>query len=301
MISEHLVGLEKMIKSHSKPPFFLYEAAVCGGIPIINTLLRGMKGDVINSIFGVVNGSTNWMLDRMDRDGSTYDSLVCEAKALGYLEADPSDDIEGWDSRSKLCILSRISFGVALNESEVPCVGISAVTQKDVTFARSHGRRIKLLVRSWENDGVVHAFVFPSMVPQDLTVANLPGATNCISYQTRFSGNHSMIGSGAGRFPTANSVVSDILEIYGCMKRGCERAPDAFGECSGSPSFDADFTSRFYVRVSGNRERLITGLQQRGITNVFEDESSVITEECSYATLCKVLDIVAYDAIMVFM
>lgn len=110
-----------------------------------------------------------------------------------------------------------------------------------------------------------------------------------------------MIGSGAGRFPTANSVVSDILEIYGCMKRGCERAPDAFGECSGSPSFDADFTSRFYVRVSGNRERLITGLQQRGITNVFEDESSVITEECSYATLCKVLDIVAYDAIMVFM
>ena len=301
LISKYLTQIESILASSDAPPFFLYEAAVCGGIPVVNALLRGMNGDELESVYGVMNGSTNWMLDRMDRDGVSYDSLLVEAKHLGYLEADPSADIMGWDARSKLCILARIAFGTALNEDDVQCLGIDSVTQADITCANARGCKIKLLARSWKSEGKVHAFVMPSMVPSATALGSLPGATNCVCFEAKRSGSHCLIGSGAGRYPTANSVVSDILEIHKLEQMGCSKSISHFGGVTGDASFDSDFSARFFVRAvsTGGVDEVIKCLQGAGVGIQHIEGGSVITAACFYRELKAALTNVSVGAVMV--
>ena len=289
MISKYMPEIEALLDSYkSRKPAFMYEAAVCGGIPIINTLIRGMACDEIESIYGVMNGSTNWMLERMDEDGIPFDDLMIEAKGLGYLEADPSADICGWDARSKLCILARLAFGVRLDENQVACVGIDRVSLKDVAYANQHGRKLRLIAKAWKDrqSGRVHACVMPSMVPVASTAGNLPGATNCVCFQAKYSGSNAMVGSGAGRYPTANSVVADILEIH----RERSRAPEgAFSHHFGSVGvsekirFEKDFVSRFYVRGGDETKIKNAGIPYQRCGDVLE------TEMCSFEKLASVL------------
>ena len=289
LISKYLPEIEEILRSQTNPPAFMYEAAVCGGIPVVNTFLRGMAGDEITSVFGVMNGSTNWMLDRMDREGVSYEPLLKEASELGYLEADPSADILGWDARSKLCILARIAFGTTLDESTVHCLGIHTVTQADIAYANSIGRKIKLLARSWKNNGVVHAFVVPAMIPAKSSVGSLQGSGNCVCFDTKYSGLHSLLGSGAGRYPTANSVVADILEVYKLKEQqGCKKFVNPFGTVKSNLNFDQDFSAKFYVRGD-----TASKLVDAGIDRLAVDDDVVVTGECSYKNL---RDIIGNDA-----
>ena len=285
MISKHMPEIERILDSGSGS-LFKYEAAVCGGIPIINTFIRGMTADEIRSVYGVMNGSTNWMLERMDKDKIPFENLLIEAKKLGYLEADPSADICGWDARSKLCILVRLAFGLCLNEDNVVSVGIDKVTLADMDYANKHGRKMRLIAKAWKStdSGKIHAFVMPSMVPAGSTAGNLPGATNCVCFEAKYSGSNALIGSGAGRFPTANSVVADILDIG---RTGKGNVSHAFGsrEHSENIHFDRDFESRFYVRGADE-----ASLQTAGIKYQVEEEGvALVTGECSYENLVQAL------------
>ena len=286
MISKNMCEIENILASHETltAPAFMYEAAVCGGIPIINTFIRGMAGDEIKSVYGVMNGSTNWMLERMDKDGQTFDSLMVEAKTLGYLEADPSADICGWDARSKLCILARLAFGVQLDENDVICLGIDKVSLADVDYANKEGRKLRLIAKSYRdpNTGKVHAYVMPSMVSYNSMAGNLPGATNCVCFEARYSGSNALIGSGAGRYPTANSVVADILEIQRRGKQGYSHHFGAVNQCS-NDVFERDFLGQFYVRGCDEDEVKKSGMR-------FEQRGDVFTiGPCSYLDMTKVI------------
>ena len=289
MISKHLSEIEAILDSHkSRKPAFMYEAAVCGGIPIINTFIRGMAGDEIKSVYGVMNGSTNWMLERMSNDKVPFNDLMIEAKGLGYLEADPSADILGWDARSKLCILARLGFGVRLDENQVVCVGIDKVGLVDVDYANREGRKLRLIAKAWKDSvtGRVHACVMPSMVLQGSTAGNLPGATNCVCFEAKYSGLNALVGSGAGRFPTANSVVADILDIQRERSRSESGGfSHHFGsvEHSNKIIFERDFVAKFYVRGADH-----TKLATAGIS--FESwNDHIVTEACSYEKLIRIV------------
>jgi homoserine dehydrogenase len=286
LISKYIVEIEEILSKHlDRPPAFMYEAAVAGGIPIINTFLRGMAGDEIKSIYGVMNGSTNWMLDRMDREGVSYGSLLAEAKSLGFLEADPSADILGWDARSKLCILARIAFGIALQEDSVFCAGIHTISQQDIKYAKSIGKTIKLLARAWKDGHKLHAFVVPAMVSCAANIGNLPGPTNCVCFEAKYSGSHAMIGSGAGRYPTANSVVADILEIH----RNKGNFGGHFGNIQKAPNtvFDSDFSATFYIRIS---QEGIEAIKATGVDYTPAGEGSIVIKLVSHNKLKSIIE-----------
>jgi len=275
--------------------FFRYEAAVCGGIPIISTLLCAMRADALSSIGGVMNGSTNWMLDRMHKDSSlSYDSLVVEAKDLGYLEADPTADIQGYDARSKLCILIRIAFGVNVPEGDVVCRGIHTVSQADMQFAKAQGKNIKLLARAWREGDRVHAFIAPALVGMATTVGSLQGPSNCVEFDAQFSGRTVLIGAGAGRYPTANSVVADVLSISTSLsyRESPSPFPSPFGPKAPSVHFEPSFSAKFYLRSANPTGTTTTGTTTatEGTLRVSADPPVVVTEALTpYSSLPALL------------
>jgi homoserine dehydrogenase len=287
LISKRMSQIEEILGSLPNPPFFFYEAAVCGGIPVINTLLRGMHGDEIQSILGVMNGSTNWMLDEMQKRGVGYTDLLDEAKKLGFLEADPSADVLGWDARSKLCILARIAFQVTLNEDCVACIGIDHVSLDDINFAKNNNQSVRLVARAWKQNSSVHAVVMPALVKQDHILGRLSGATNCVVYQAKHSLEHIMVGSGAGRYPTANSVVADVVAVRDIVDMGGGRAKNPFGHKESNMRFDADFSSKFYLRAVSREslDEVHAAFRQAEITFTDVSDLALITEPCEFSQL----------------
>ena len=306
LISRRINEIESLLASMANPPFFLYEAAVCGGIPVINTFLRGMRGDEISAVRGVMNGSTNWMLDQMQSRGVGYADLLGEAKDLGFLEADPSADVLGWDARSKLCILARIAFGLFLNENDVFCEGIDKVGMTEIEMAKKLGKSIRLVANSWveSSHNIVRAVVMPTMVPIEDPLGNLPGATNCIVAKAKNSLNHVMIGSGAGRYPTANSVVSDILAVDSLREIGARKGFHPFGQDQVSTrTFDSDFAGRFYLRaVSEDALKAIEGaLTQKGIAFEVLESLVVLTGKTALKDVHAAIPTDSYAVIMRFL
>ncbi len=254
LISENLDELETLIEKSSQrhkkgaPPGFGYEAAVCGGIPIIQTLQSCYTGDVIHKIQGIVNGTTNYMLGKMEK-GADFEAALNEAQELGYAEADPTTDVEGHDVRAKICILAKLAFGVTVPPSEVPCKGISELSSVDFEYAKLLGCTIKLLgtaqrlheAREW--DGPLCVFVSPVMIPVNKTLAGISRNGNAVAVTSSNMGTCCYTGPGAGRFPTANSIVADLVRL-------------ADGQASPAPfpfqaqrDLDFDYEGSFYIRI----------------------------------------------------
>merc|ERR1719253_834336 len=240
-ISLHLDALNESATGTGKP--FLFEAAVCGGIPIINTLRSGLVGDKMSRLAGIMNGTTNYILSRMQAEGLGYEAVLGDAQRLGYAEADPAADVEGWDARSKLCILSKMCYGLTLDEQGMFCQGLTRISANDFEYAKMMGKAIKFLGVSSVQGSTVNAWLSPVLVDLGSPVAVTTGPTNLIEVTSANLGVSTYIGAGAGRMPTANSVVADILRV---------RAPvtAAFGAPPYGPlQFERDFESAFYVRV----------------------------------------------------
>merc|ERR1711957_605543 len=165
-LETHLLKLNEG-KTKEDSVQFCYEAAVCGGIPIINSLQSDYPGDSINMIAGIINGCTNFMLTGMDRDGLSYDEALSQASDLGYAEADPTLDVGGFDARSKLKILMRLAYGIDVEEEDISCRGITELTKLDFQYAKMMGGSIKLVgVAKAVSDGKVAAFVSPAYITQ---------------------------------------------------------------------------------------------------------------------------------------
>ncbi len=192
---------------------FEFEGAVGGGIPIIRALKEGLSGNRIESIYGIINGTSNFILTKMTDERKAFADVLAEAQRAGYAEADPTSDVEGHDSANKLAILVSLAFGTPVTLKEIYTEGIAAVTPLDIEFAREFGYRIKLLAIAKSQYDAIEARVHPTMIPEDNLLAQVGGVFNAIYVVGDFVGQTLFYGRGAGDQPTASAVVSDLVAI----------------------------------------------------------------------------------------
>ncbi len=203
--------------------YVLIEAAVGGGIPIIEPLKQSLGGNQISKVSGIINGTTNYILSRMDKEGINYDDVLKEAQNLGYAESDPAADVEGADAADKIAILSGLAFGGSIKREDIPTTGINFLEAIDVNYARKLGYGIKLLAiserdKNKSNPGKsqpLSIWVEPTLVPGDNPLAGVNGVNNAILVEGSPVGQVMFFGPGAGSGPTASAVVADILNIAG--------------------------------------------------------------------------------------
>ncbi len=190
-----------------------YEASVGGGIPIIATLLESLSANNINEILGIVNGTTNYILTQMTDEKADFKTVLKDAQAKGFAEADPTSDIEGEDAVFKLSILSSIAFGIQLSPKEIPSEGITKITKQDIEYASKLGYIIKLLATAKKiNDSFVF-HVQPTLVPTNHPLANVKNEFNALFVKGDAVGEIMLYGKGAGSLPTGSAVLSDVLSI----------------------------------------------------------------------------------------
>lgn len=210
LIAFHGIELEKLARA--KGGFLLYGAAVAGGIPVIPGLQQGLAGDQITRIEGILNGTCNFILSKME-DGAEFADVLKEAQGLGYAEVNPSEDVDGYDARAKLVILSRLALRADLDPEAIPCRSITKVGAIDFEYARELGCTIRQISRAEARDGDVLASVGPMLVPKDSPLAWSRGTQNMVLVGGRFGGDVVFSGHGAGGHPTAVAVVSDLVNI----------------------------------------------------------------------------------------
>ncbi|WP_127523309.1 homoserine dehydrogenase [Mesorhizobium sp. Z1-4] len=201
-----------------------YEAAVAGGIPVIKTMRESMAGNTISRVFGILNGTSNYILTRMEAEGISFADCLADAQRLGYAEADPTFDIEGQDTAHKLAILSSLAFGHKIAAEDIYLEGISNITQADIRAAAELGYRIKLLGVAQRTDTGVEQRVHPTMVPTASVIAQVHGVTNAVAIETDILGELLLSGPGAGGSATASAVVGDIADIAK-SRPGFQHAP----------------------------------------------------------------------------
>lgn len=242
LIAAHLPEIQAALKANPCATFG-YEAAVCGGIPIIQALRHDYIGDKISSIMGIMNGTTNFILSKMESEGAAYGDVLAEAQRLGYAETPPDFDVEGWDARSKLAILCKLAFGVHVEEKDIPCTGITRIGAEDFLYAKQLKSTVKILgVASQAEDGSVSAYVSICIVPFTNQLSGVGGCLNCVAVTSHNLGVSVFSGPGAGRLPTANAVVSDMVMLGAGGGRG-----DPFVRHAQAPVV-SEVRGRFYIR-----------------------------------------------------
>jgi homoserine dehydrogenase len=208
---------------------FFFEASVAGGIPIIKALREGLVANRFRRIYGILNGTCNYILTRMEREGLAYPAILKEAKELGYAEADESLDVEGWDTAHKASVLAFLAHGTWVPTKKMVVEGITQLTQADLTFARENGYAIKLLAvieRDLERNAL-SVGVWPALLPLTKAIANVNEVYNGISVSGDVVGETTYIGRGAGQDPTASAVIGDIIDAASLLVRGAAVLPPA--------------------------------------------------------------------------
>ena len=211
----------------------LFEAAVGGGIPLVRPLRESLLGEPIDQVMGIVNGTTNYILTRMTESGVTYAEALAEAQELGYAEADPTADVEGYDAGAKIAILASIAFGARVVAGDVYHEGISAITADDIAFAARNGFVVKLRRhrRAASTDGPELAVrVHPVMLPTTHPLASVRGSFNAVFVQGSAVGELMFYGRGAGGNPTASAVLGDLIDAALNLRKGSSASIGALGE-----------------------------------------------------------------------
>lgn len=206
-------GNEIFLEAERKGVFVGFEASVAGGIPIIKVMQEGLVANRILNIYGIINGTSNYILTKMTEESKEFSVALKEAQGLGYAEADPTFDIEGIDSAHKLTILSSLAYGIPLSYKEVYKEGITRITSQDIDFARELGYKIKLLAITKAVDNEVEMRVHSTMIPQDYIISKVDGVYNAIYVEGDAVGSTLYYGRGAGDMPTGSAVVADIVDI----------------------------------------------------------------------------------------
>ena len=229
---------------------FFFEASVAGGIPIIKALREGLVANRFKLIYGILNGTCNYILTRMDREGLSYSEILKEAKALGYAEADESLDVDGWDTAHKASILAFLAHGIWVPVEKMLVEGITQITQADLSFARENGYAIKLLAVITRDhvNGEVFVRVHPALIPKTKVLANVNEVYNGISVTGDVVGETVYIGRGAGQDPTASAVISDIADAVILLNRGNSHLPE-LAESRAALSPLESITGRYYLRL----------------------------------------------------
>jgi len=212
LIAKYGPELTEIAKSHGVNLYF--EASVCGGIPIIHGLKNNLASDNVRKLFGILNGTTNYILDKMTREGAEFDAALAEAQKLGYAEQNPTNDVDAFDAAYKLSILASIAFHSSFKFDQIHFEGIRSVSATDISYAKSLGYAIKLIATGVDcGENGVQLRVHPTMVPVEHPLANISGAFNAVFVEGDYIGEAMFYGPGAGMLPTASAVVGDIVDI----------------------------------------------------------------------------------------
>lgn len=263
-------GYELMTLAQEHGVSYLYEASVGGGIPIIRPLKQCLAANKITEIQGILNGTTNYILTCMLREGSTFQEALSAAQAKGYAESDPTADVEGHDACRKICILASLAFGKQIDPSWVPTEGISRVTLSDARCAQRVGYQIKLLGRAFlEKSGQLRIYVAPHLIPNSNPLSGIEGVFNGITVRGNAIGDVMFYGQGAGKLPTASAVVADVMEAV-ARKNDPHKYPDWAAGDRNLLATTEERTCRWYVRVGGAAERLKDAVKD---TELISDDS----------------------------
>ncbi len=211
LIATHGVELSKIAEENNVA--LMYEAAIAGGIPIVKTMREGLAANNIQSVFGILNGTCNYILTTMEKTGRDFDNVLKEAQDLGYAESDPTFDIDGIDSAHKLALLTALAFGVKPDFETLEISGIRNVSANDIKAAKELGYRIKLLGVTKKLDGDIMQTVEPCLVPIDSAIANVDDSYNAVFIESDHCEKTFLQGRGAGAGPTASSIIADIIDI----------------------------------------------------------------------------------------
>ncbi len=211
LLAHHGFALAKLAETNGVQ--LMYEASVAGGVPIIKAMREGFAGNKISAVYGILNGTCNYILTEMRETGRDFETVLVDAQEQGFAEVDPSFDVDGIDAAHKLCILSGLAFGVKLNFENLAVTGIRHITASDITYAEDLGYRIKLLGIVRCNNGKIYQSVEPCLVHEDSTMGAVEGVFNTVLVEGDGIEIGQCIGRGAGAKPTASSVVSDLVDL----------------------------------------------------------------------------------------
>ncbi|GBR04523.1 homoserine dehydrogenase [Asaia siamensis NRIC 0323] len=287
----------------------LFEASVAGGIPAIKLVREGLAADHLLRVGGILNGTCNYILTAMRETGRDFDDILAEAQALGYAEADPTTDVDGWDAAHKLAILAGLAFGRPVRFDSLHVEGIRNIAACDQAFAREMGYRIKLLGSARSDDaGQIEASMRPCMVPQSAPIANVDGVFNAVLTEGRFSGPMLIEGRGAGAGPTASAVVADVIDLArGTALPVWGMAPQPEIACAPRESLRGQYYLRLFVQDRPGVVADITaalrdyGVSLRALSQHAAEEASqqsssqtvvplaLVTHETSEAAMLSVL------------
>jgi homoserine dehydrogenase len=298
LLAKHGVALARLAEKNRAA--LAFEASVAGGIPIVKTLREGLAGNRIDRVYGILNGTCNYILSRMELEGLSFAECLAEAQKLGYAEADPTFDIGGFDTAHKLAILASLAFGVTLDAENIAIEGIQDISLADLKAANELGFRVKLLGVAQRTAHGVEQRVHPTMVPLSSSIAQVMGVTNAVTVDADAVNELTLVGPGAGGMATASAVVADIADIA----RGIRSAP--FGLpvehlAAGEKSPMQRHEGGYYIRLAarnhiGAAAAIATRMAQRGISlesivqrrklgeEAGEDDSVVPVVLVTYAT-----------------
>ncbi len=244
-----LHGAEILQKAQEKNCDVFYEASVAGGIPILRALVEGFSSDRITKMMGIVNGTTNYILTKMSEEGAAYDDVLKEAQALGYAEADPTSDVEGFDAARKMAILSTLGFRVPMRLEDVEVKGISKVSKEDIAYGKKLGYVVKLIGLAQRDDEAIEVSVQPTMVHKSHPLASVNGVYNAVYVHGEAVGETMFYGPGAGELPTATSVVSDLVTVVKNLKLGVNGRGMVAPYKEKVLKDDANKLSRYFLRM----------------------------------------------------
>ena len=248
-------GHELLTIAEEKNVNYLFEASVGGGIPIIRPITQCLTANEIDEIYGILNGTTNYILTKMITDGAAFGDVLKDAQRLGYAEADPTADVEGYDAGRKICILADLCFGRSVDPEQISVEGVTGVTLEDIEYARRLGYKIKLLGRAYRlNDDHITVYVAPHLISKTSLLSNVDGVMNGIVVHGNALGECMFYGAGAGKRPTASAVVADVIDAVKHRK-----ARKYLGWEESEPGYvrdAADVAMRWYVRTGSGLEKI---------------------------------------------
>ena len=248
LLGRHVEAFARAAREHGVQ--LKCEASCGGGIPIVSTLERDLVGNEILTIAGILNGTTNYILSRMEAEGADYADVLADAQAKGYAEADPSADVDGFDAASKTAILASIGFSSRVTTDDVYQQGIRTITAEDISVAHDLGYTIKLLGIARNTAKGVDVRVHPTMIPLDHQLAKVSGAMNAVYVVGDAVGETMFYGAGAGSFPTASAVVGDILTLSEQISRGVAPLPESEPFSRNKPIRSMDeLETKYYIRL----------------------------------------------------
>lgn len=294
LVAKHGAELLEIAKNNNIN--FFFEASVGGGIPIIRPLIQSITADDIMEISGILNGTTNFILTKMDKEGSGFDDVLKEAQDLGYAERNPAADVEGFDACRKIAILSSLACGAQVDFEDIYTEGITKITDVDFKYAKKLDVSIKLIGSSKKVDGGYCAMVAPKMLSNEHPLAGVNGVMNAIFVKGNVLGDVMFYGAGAGKLPTASAVVSDVVEA---VKYIDSNVVTIWDTNKATLVKAEEVASRFFVRISGDASERLAEVTKAfgkgevvtvdGVTGEFAYITEAITEK-EYATAAAGLD-----------